>query len=131
MKRFFVSMGMGGVTALASIPSIAFGAPQTFSELVALIVLIINVATPTLIGLALVFFLYRMISTSFGGDKGVGGFAASKVRTVAFYGIGILFVMVSIWGILGLLEQTFLTSGGGELSGTEQGPSPCDSLDDC
>lgn len=99
--------------AVLLLPALAFAAPQTWSELVALFVLIINVATPMLVALALVLFLVRILATSVGGaDKGKG-FAAERFRTVAMWGIGIMFVMVSIWGILNLLENTFLRTGGG------------------
>ncbi len=135
MRRFFVSMGMGGMTALASLPGLALAAPKTFAELVSLFVLIINVLTPTLIGLALVFFLYRMLSTALGGgDHGHGGtgqFIPAKVRAVGMWGIFILFVMVSIWGILRIIENTFLTGSGGSLSGEQTIFVDCTSLTGC
>ncbi|MBI2048491.1 MAG: hypothetical protein HYT30_01020 [Parcubacteria group bacterium] len=96
-------------------PTLAFAAPQTWSELVALVVLIINVAIPMLVALALVLFLVRslMVMTGHGGEGGEHGFAAARFRKVAIWGVGILFVMASIWGILTILQDTFLSSGGG------------------
>jgi len=116
--------------ALAALflPALAFAAPQTWSELVALFVLIINVATPMLVALALVLFLVRILATTVSGaDKG-HGFPADRFRTVAMWGIGIMFVMVSIWGILNLLENTFLRTGGGGFSTGSPSEAECTEL---
>jgi len=89
-------------------PAFAFAAPETWSELVALFVLIVNVATPTLVALALTLFLVRGLAAMTGAGGKEKGFSAARIREVGVWGIGILFVMVSIWGILALLENTFL-----------------------
>lgn len=100
---------LGGMPLLVLLtPALAFAAPQTWSELVALFVLIINVATPTLVALALVLFLIRGLAAMTGTGGKEKGFSATRIREVALWGVGILFVMVSIWGILALLENTFL-----------------------
>lgn len=122
-----------GVTAAAlvlTIPGLAFAAPENFRDLVALFVLIINVTTPALVALALVLFLAQGIATTFGagGDKDKG-FASARFRKFALWGVGILFVMVSIWGILRLIENTFLGSDAGALdSGIDEF---CEGLDEC
>lgn len=112
-------------------PAVAFAAPQNFRELVGLIVLIINVATPMLVALALVLFFWRAVLVMKGSGDGKG-FSAAKFREVALWGVGILFVMVSIWGILALLENTFIGNdpgGVGNPSSSGDAFAPCNTLD--
>jgi len=106
-------------------PALALAAPETWADLVALFVLIINVATPMLVALALALFLIRILTTTVGGGEKGKGFSAERFRTVAMWGIGIMFVMVSIWGILNLLENTFLRTGGGGFSSGGAAPADC------
>lgn len=84
---------------------------KTLKQLVSMIVKIINSAIVTLVGVALVVFLYgAVIQTYKAGERG------SKVlSTYLIWGITILFVMVSIWGIIALLQQTLF---GGDFAPT-------------
>ncbi len=108
------------VIAALVVPSIAFAAPTTLKELVEMLVNLLNTATGVLVAAALVAFLYgaayNMIRA---GEKGSGA-----LRQFLVWGIIILFVMVSIWGILNVLQQTLFGSGtGGTSSGTSGGSS--------
>ncbi len=97
------------LSALLFIPMVTFAAPQTFPELVGLLVGFINLAVPIIIALAVLGFFWGVSQYIFSaGDT-------SKIedgRKLMIYGIIALFVMVSIWGILRLLSNTFLGSGG-------------------
>lgn len=99
-------------TILASTcaPMIALAAPQTFKELVEYLVTIMNMLVPIIITAALVVYLFGISQSvlDFGGDKG-----RDKMKAYMFYGILIIFVMVSIWGILNLLQDTFFSSDAG------------------
>lgn len=90
-----------------SVPVVAFAAaPRNFTELVYQLVTLINAAVLTLVMLGLVVFLWG-IATSIKDAQEKGG---ERLRTWVMWGVLILFVMVSIWGILEILKNTFLDS---------------------
>ncbi len=92
-------------------PAVALAAaPKTFGDLAQLIVSLMNGFTALLVLAGIVIYFYG-VSTNilkFGeGDH-------SKIKNYFFWGIIVLFVMVSVWGILQILQNTlFPTSGGG------------------
>lgn len=88
-------------------PQVAFAAPETFEGLVRLVVDIINIIIPVLIAAAVAIFFWNTASVIFDASKGQSN---TDKRTAIIWGIAILFVMVSIWGILNLLANTFLTA---------------------
>ena len=77
-------------------------APRTFSELANLIVTLIDSAAGLLVIAGIVIYFYG-ISTSIVKLKDEGG---EKLRAYFVWGILVIFVMVSIWGILRLLQNT-------------------------
>ncbi len=93
------------VLTILATPLVVLAAPQTFRELVYRAVYIINLIIPIIIALTVVVYMY-------GAAQGIFSTSAdAKKRTQklsSFYGTGILiiFVMVSIWGILALLKNT-------------------------
>jgi len=94
-----------------STPFFAYAAPRTFGELVNRIVTVVDLITPTLITLAILFFMYNILG-SFGLFDGEGTNAVNKekFKSSAGWGIVIIFIAVSIWGILQLLENTLFSS---------------------
>lgn len=96
---------------LLATPLVAFAAPKTFQELVYRVVYLINLIIPLIISLTIVVYMYgaasSILTTNSDGKK-----RREKLRT--FYGTGILiiFVMVSIWGILALLKNTLAVAIG-------------------
>ncbi len=104
------------------IPSVALAAPRTFGELANLLVLILNNATTVLIVLGIVVYFFG-ISTNILKFSEEGG---EKLRQYFFWGVIVLFVMVSIWGILRLLQNTLFGanpySGGGVVVPAQQAP---------
>ena len=92
---------------LLSAPAVASAAaPRTFQELASLIVLILDNATAVLIiaGIAIYFYGISTNILNFSEKSG------EKIRAYFFWGIIVLFVMVSIWGILRLLQSTLFGS---------------------
>lgn len=78
-----------------------------------MIVNLLNTATGVLVAAALVAFLYGAAYNMMkAGERGSGA-----LRQFLVWGIIILFVMVSIWGILNLLQQTLFGSGGTSAGG--------------
>ena len=114
------------VALVLLVPSIVFAAPRTFSEFVNLIVEVLNSGVMVLVTLALaVYFLG--ISTNIMNLK--EDTAAQK--RFFFWGILVLFVMVSVWGILNLIQNTLLgtalDAGASNVGSSES----CDSFDNC
>lgn len=101
-------------------PAVAFAAaPRTFLDLSNLIVLILDNTTAVLIVAGIVVYFYG-ISTNILNFSEDGG---EKVRAYFFWGIIVLFVMVSIWGILRMLQSTlFGGSANGPTTGVVQAP---------
>lgn len=99
--------------ALLFTPALAFAAaPTTFQGLAALAVNILDNATAVLVvaGIAVYFYGISTNILKFGeGD-------AEKFRNYFLWGIIVLFVMVSIWGILNLLQNTLF--GGNSFNAT-------------
>lgn len=95
-------------------PGLAFAAgstPTTFCELVKFAVNILNALTVLMVLAALVAYLYGIAINL----KDVGEDNRTKLRNIILWGIVGLFVMVSIWGILHLLQDTLFptqTAGG-------------------
>lgn len=99
------------------LPATAFAAPQTFQQLAAQIVSLLNAGITVLIVLGLVVYFYG-ISTNI-IKMGEGKIDTAKAYFV--WGILALFLMVSVWGILALLRNTiFGTNTSTTNSGTSQ-----------
>ena len=104
------------VLAMSAIPVVTFaqGTPQTLSDLAALVIKLFSAGIVVILAFALVIYFYGIMynmSTFTEGNP-------EKMRAYFFWGIIVLFVMVSIWGIINLLSQTVFngpppnTSGG-------------------
>jgi len=102
--------------AVLGTPLVALAAPRTFEELADFIVNILDNATAVLIVAGIAVYFYG-ISTNIlklgEGDK-------EKFRNYFLWGIIVLFVMVSIWGILHLLQDTLF--GGNSFNATNGSP---------
>ena len=105
----FLTVGVGVMGVMT--PYFVYAAPRSFSELVNRIVTIVDLITPTLITLAILFFMYNILGSFgiFDGDS-TSGVNKEKFKTSTGWGIVIIFIAVSIWGILQLLENTLFSS---------------------
>jgi hypothetical protein len=81
------------------------GTPRTFGDFVSLIAYYINLIVPVLIGLAVLGLFWGIFRYAFFSQGGEG---IEDAKKIILYGIIGLVVMVSLWGILRLLAQTFL-----------------------
>lgn len=94
--------------AALSLPMLALA--QTVETVLQRIMGIINIATFIVVGLALLFFFWGLAKYILGGpgsdDKGAG-------RNMMIWGIIALFVMVSVWGLVRVLSNTFGIGTGG------------------
>lgn len=87
----------------------AHAAPPTkIQDLITGISALITSAVPIIIGLALIGFLWGLATYIFkAGDET----AKEEGKKIMLWGVIILFVMVSIWGIVAILQRTFGTGG--------------------
>jgi|GEM_PF-723064 len=115
------------LAALATLfaPSLALaaGAPQNLKDLANQIVLVFNNATTDLIILAIVIYFYGVSTNLFKGEKG-----REHLRQQIVWGILVIFLAVSIWGVVQLLQTTFLGSGANGSGGAASNGQNCTSL---
>ncbi len=116
------------IAALAFFPAIALAAPNTFQELAIGVAEILDTATFTLIIFGLVLYFWGMATNipHFGDERG-----AEKRKSFFFWGLVALFVIVSIWGIVQLLQNTLFGSSQFSPNSGELGVTLCDSFGDC
>lgn len=103
-KYHITNITVVGVAML--VPSIVLAAPKTFQELIGLVIDFANLLVPVLMGIAVLLYFWNISKTLFGIEGSSDN--REKMREAIVWGLGILFVMVSVWGILNILKQTFL-----------------------
>ena len=97
------------------IPAIAFGQQRIgylFQQILNFIADVIQFLGPVLISLALLAFFYSLIRYLYDKDS------TSNSKSYLGYSILILFVMVSIWGIVAFLQQNLGIGDGRDLYNT-------------
>ena len=65
---------------------------------------VLNLLIKVLIGIAVVLFLYGIIKYVSSGDDEA---KRKEAKNYIVYGIVVLFVMVSVWGLVGILSGSF------------------------
>ncbi|MEX0652242.1 MAG: hypothetical protein WD509_02645 [Candidatus Paceibacterota bacterium] len=96
MKTFFVTAGLLILPVVASAQGLE-GAVNAVTSL-------INVAIPMVLALAVLYFFWGLAQYVLSsGDEG----KKAEGRNIMIYGIIALFVMVSVWGLIRLLQDTF------------------------
>ncbi len=100
MKKFFL-----GLLAFLALPfMVSAGTIGSLGDLLAVFVSIINALMPFIVGLAVLFFVwgvFQFVASAGDEEKRTEG------RNKMIYGIIGIFVMVSVWGLVNLLEGTF------------------------
>jgi len=99
MKKTFSFLKIGAVVAL--LPMVAFA--QNAFSLLGTIQAIINVVMPILIGIAVIYLIVAVVQYVIAGDEE----KKAEGRSHMIYGIIGLFVIVAIWGLVGVLMNTF------------------------
>jgi hypothetical protein len=96
-------------------------APKNLVELANMLANMFNGGATFLVMLAIIIFFSGVLVSLF--NKGQGKIDGKELQEMLLWGIGIIFVMVSIWGIIRLLQGTlFGNSGGGSSAGSTQAP---------
>ncbi len=107
MKKFIT-----GAT-LAALPTVVLAQTTAFSIL-AVIRNIMNIVIPLLITGALIFFIWGVIQYITAKDAD----AKEKGKKVLVQGVLGLFIIVSVWGLIGIIQSTFGVGSGGVLDET-------------
>ena len=94
------------VLAAALLPSgISHASARTFRELTYQLVSLLDMGTIALVSVAVVVFFIGVVRNLWGYDSG-NAEKKRKLQETLFWGIIIIFVMVSIWGIIQILQIT-------------------------
>lgn len=117
-----------GLVVLLFFPAVVLGAPNTFEELAYDVAEMIDMATFTLIVFGLVMYFWGIVVNipHFGDEKG-----AEKQKSFFFWGLIVLFVMVSIWGIVKLLQNSLFGNSPFDPATGDSRVTLCDSFGNC
>lgn len=90
---------------------------ETFKEFIGGLIDIMNMVIPTIILASILYYFWHIIQNVIQKDSKN---AEKNMKDIVGWGLLGLFVMVSIWGILQILQNTFLSAGGGTTRNTVQ-----------
>lgn len=116
-----ISSGMKKYLIITSIlllvtPLITFAAVfNSITDLINILINIINQSVVLVVSLALLFFFWGLANfIIYASDET----KRKEGKSIMLWGIIALFVMLSVWGLVGVLEDTFLKGGSGGGSAT-------------
>lgn len=98
MKKF-------AIFAASVFPALVFAQVpvNSFTDLLGAITYFIGLLVPTILGLAILFFIFALLRYVTAKDEDT----QKEARTLILNGVIILFVMVSVWGLVNILVGTF------------------------
>lgn len=108
-------------------PSVAFAAPRTFEELASYFVFLMNNIVAVLVVAGIVLYFWGVTTNLKKASEG----DTNARKNIFFWGVVALFVMVSVWGILRLLQNTLFGGAAPIGSGVGQSAQFCDSFGNC
>lgn len=97
-------------TAL-TLPGLAFAQGANAFSILGTIGNIMQILIPLLITAALLVFIYGVVRYVISKDEE----GTSKAKSIIFRGLIGLFVILSIWGLVGVIQSTFGIGAGGDL----------------
>ncbi len=101
------------------VPLVAF-AQATINGILGIVANIFNIVIPLIITIALIYFLWgvaKYVMSSGDPEK------ATEARGMMINGIIALFVIISVWGLVAILNSTFGIQAGGAPGGVPMGPA--------
>lgn len=108
MTNSYLKATVVGVLAVA--PFFAFA--ETLGGILNTLAQLLGAATPIVVALALVYFFWGLATFILNsGEEG----KRKEAISIMIYGIIALFVMVSIWGIINVLQTTFNVQQGSDI----------------
>ncbi|MBM3261238.1 hypothetical protein FJY93_02360 [Candidatus Kaiserbacteria bacterium] len=111
-RTLFLTMLLGAV--YWGMPGVSFAAPQNLVELANMLAAILNSGATFLVLLAVIMYFGTLTAFLYKKHK---GFTFADLGKVMLWGIIGLFVMVSIWGIIRLVQNTLFGGGAGGTGG--------------
>lgn len=107
----------GSLVASAALPFLAFaqGSETNAFDILGTIMNFVNALIPFAVGLALLFFMYGVIRFILAKDAD----AKKDARNNVIQGVIGLFAIVSVWGLVGLIQSTFGIGAGGTVGANE------------
>ena len=103
MKKVLISVSMFAAPILA----LAQARVNSLWDLFSMANRVLNMLVPLFIALAVVWFIWNVFSYAIAGDEDKK--KAAKMQII--WGIVAIFVMVSVWGLVNILQGTFGTAG--------------------
>jgi len=94
----------GGVAIFSLAPLFAFAQPQNLNDVAQLFINIFRAFVPVLIGFAVLIFIWGIVRFIAHMDNEQERAAGKKLMV---WGVVALFVIVSVWGLVGILLGTF------------------------
>lgn len=74
---------------------------------------IVSTLIPLVVGLALLFFFWGLAQFIYSLNQGSEALAVGKRKLI--WGVVVLFIMVSIWGIISYMQRSLKIQGGGSM----------------
>ena len=110
MRKYFFKINLIFSCVLFIIPFIVFAAPKNITDIINLLIGIIKQAGILVVALALLFFFWGLSKfiLQAGSDEG-----RKEGRNIMLWGIIALFIMISVWGIVAVLDNTFFGGSSG------------------
>ncbi|MBX9765254.1 hypothetical protein K2X83_01290 [Patescibacteria group bacterium] len=113
-----------GLFFISLFPFAAFAGEPTLFSVLCTVVSLVDLATPIVVALALLGFFWGLAMYIFTLGSGGEDKDKKKGREIMTYGVIVFFVMLSIWGIVNMLQETFGVSSGVITPPTFQGVPP-------
>ena len=105
-----IKIGVLSIMGMVFLPVFVLAAPKSFSQFTDQILLWIDFAIPITLSLAVLFFFKNIFISVIQPDNKE---QLTKLKKNTLWGIATIFLMVSIWGVVALLRNTFLTTDSG------------------
>jgi len=102
--KFYFNRFLKAFGVLFFVPHFLFAAPRNFADFINIFLDLINLLIPIIFALALVAFFWGISVFLFNADssdKRVEG------KEIMIWGVIALFVMVSVWGLVKIIQNTF------------------------
>ncbi len=96
-----VGLLSGGLLAF---PMVAYGQVTDLQSLITLLTDLLDMVVPFLLAIAVVLFMWGVLKYIMSGDDDE---SRKKATSLMIYGIVAIFVMVGLWGLVGVLDGTF------------------------
>lgn len=94
---------------LAFSPMLAFAATNNLTDVMHFLSTVVQWAVPFLIAVAILYFIWQVIKYTIASDEE----KKKEAKSAIIWAVVGIFVIVSIWGLVGILQNTFAGTGTG------------------